>query len=40
MIEILASSYELFSGDFLLFGLLGGIAAFIRKKEDTSFYDS
>lgn len=40
MIEILASSYELFSGDFLFFGLFGGLLALIRKREDTSFYDS
>ena len=40
MIEVLASSYELFSGDFLFFGILGGLAAIIAKNKDREFYNS
>jgi hypothetical protein len=37
MIEVLASSYELFCGDFLFFGLVGGIAAVIAKSKENEF---
>lgn len=40
MIEVLASSYQAFSGDFLVFGFIGGIAAAIAKSKDREFYDS
>jgi len=40
MIEVLASSYELSSGDFLLFGIIGGIVAIRSKKKEREFYNS
>lgn len=40
MIETLAASYfEFFTGDFLVFGLVGYIAWHFRKKEDEDFYE-
>jgi len=38
MIEVLASSYELFLGDFLFFGVLGALAWARKKKEEEDFY--
>ena len=38
--EILASSYfEFFTGDFLVFGLIGAVVGCIMKKKDEDFYN-
>lgn len=41
MTHLLATSYfEFFTGDFLVFGIIGGIIWIFNKKKEDDFYDS
>ena len=37
MIEVLATSFEFFTGDFLVFGIIGALFWIKQQKEDEDF---
>ena len=38
MIEVLASSFEFFPGDWLFFGITATVVYYFKSKDDDDFY--